>query len=421
MLPISGPGECATEPREALNDVQREGVMRFLRDVRPSPRDLLCVGYPGLAVFQRVLSLPPVPEHRIDETVAFELNQLRPFDTEDLLVRRRILARSHRATELRTMVAATPRQQVLVIGEDLRKLGMRVDLLEPETIALANFLDWERPAPLPCMALQIGRMRTDLVFLAPHFVFTRAFPYGAGAILKDAPEPPQVDDLARRLVRDLRAALGAAFGDANALAGDRLFLLGAGASCQVLVASLGEQLGLAAEPLRELRRLHLHPRLQRSHSVAAVARMGSAIGLALAGFDAGQLGLPLVPISEARRARSLAPMTAGAALVASGLLVLLTSHEVRQKRIYEAALADASPERSASLHQQALGLDARLQAARAQVDLLERTATAPSLMLRQMQSLIEAMAKELPECRLLHFSCGALRPRPSSPARPAAP
>src|SRR5262249_21086565 len=149
-------------------------------------------------------------------------------------------------------------------------------------LALANFLDLERPAPLPLLALQVGRLRTDLVLLAQNHVFTRSFPYGAGHLLVESPTAEAAPALATRLAKDIRATLAAPL--AANLRPTRLLLLGPGATSEALAAGLGRELAVEVDRMHAVHRLHHHLSKPPLHA-NDLARFGTALGLALAGLD----------------------------------------------------------------------------------------------------------------------------------------
>jgi Tfp pilus assembly PilM family ATPase len=370
--------------------------------VRPSPGDLLCLGYPGHDVFERVLTVPPVAGERLQEALRFEVGQAVRTPVTEMLIRHRLLARGRSPeSELRALVVAAPRDHVLVLGEDLRRAGLRADLLESEPLALANFLDLERPAPLPLLALQVGRLRSDLVLLAQNHVFTRSFPYGAGHLLVESPAAEAAPTLALQLAKDIRATLAAPL--AANLRPTRLLLLGPGATSEPLAGRLGRELAVEVDRLHAVHRLH-HSLSRPPLHASDLSRFGTALGLALAGLDGGQLSVPLVPASRARRARRLAPTVALAALLASSLLLAFTYLEVKENTVAQRFLSERGPDVQADLLSRFTLESGELNATREQVVQLSRIAGAPTAMLIQLQSLIESAVNQLPSCRLLQVA-----------------
>ncbi|MEW6741119.1 MAG: hypothetical protein AB1486_00020 [Planctomycetota bacterium] len=324
-VPYAGPGEWTAPPRNGLGEAEREGLLRLLREVKFPVSDKVVMGFPSPGVFQKVVTVPPVGPDRLEEVARYEALSLLPDPPNEVYLRHKVL-RGRTESEIPALCVAVRRDRLDGVVEDLRRLGFDPDGVELEPLAAASFLERDQAPIPPYLALQVGRLRTDLIFGLERGTWTRSLPSGVGALAsqEQAPKPVAVARLARTLAREIFAAMAHHFGSPTAWRPRELLLLGDSADLPGLAEALRRSLAdLPVETLRRFQHLTVHPDVPDDLR-DKLPLWGTALGLALTGLGRAPLGLSLIAPNRAREARRLAPFASCAAFVAGALLLMLT-------------------------------------------------------------------------------------------------
>jgi type IV pilus assembly protein PilM len=161
-----------------------ETLRRFL-DEHKLGAERLCVGIPGRMALSRQVELPPLDRARLPKLIRYEAPLHFPFPIEQLAWDYQLLgeglpesktpASSDRRGSRALLVAAkqAPTQHW---ADVLRRAGLQIDLLQPDFIALHNFLAHDRFADVPnragdascsVAAIDVGCDVTNIVITSP--------------------------------------------------------------------------------------------------------------------------------------------------------------------------------------------------------------------------------------------------------------
>ena len=200
----------------------------------------LCIGLPGRMALSRTIEMPAVePKRKVMKLVAFEARLQFDLPLEQLVWDFHVLGHKPAGMSLLTdngtsqaLLIAAKRHVADRFLEPLRRPGLRPDVLQPDFVALHNFVAFEQldaapdaePGETPAVAsLDIGCSATNLVVSSPQSLwfhscgigghsFTRALVKEQNLSLAQAEQQKRAPESAERF-SDLCQALSPVFDD----------------------------------------------------------------------------------------------------------------------------------------------------------------------------------------------------------------
>jgi len=220
-----------TEARTLLGE-----AIQVLQSRNKLSADRVCVGLPGLMVLHRMLKFPPIPAAKLDHAVQVEVRQQFPKLSSDLLSAYHVMeppeAEGHVRSGYDLVLVLARRGRVKVLYELLRELGIAVDAMQSDCLALHNFLTYEHQVAAadaaagavaqPAVALiDVGGDASSVIVGSPRVVwfqniacggvrFSRAIAQADGISYGQA-EQLKRDPSQAEWVHELYAALAPAF------------------------------------------------------------------------------------------------------------------------------------------------------------------------------------------------------------------
>jgi len=189
--------EHAKALSHAANDAEEkrlvaETLKAFLNS-HQIKNDLVCVGLPGRKVFTREIDLPPVDLAKALKLVQFEALHQFPIPLDQLAWDYHLLGPSPIPNSTPKTSDERHRQALLIAArrtatqplvDAFQQLNVQMDLLQPDFVALHNFLVYDRLAPFGdspsdkahsvAAAVDIGCDVTNVVVSSLHFLWFRS-------------------------------------------------------------------------------------------------------------------------------------------------------------------------------------------------------------------------------------------------------
>jgi len=143
------------------------------------------VALPESQIFTRVISLPQMSENEVASAIQNEAQQYVPLPLDQAILDYEILGTSETESE-RTdvLLVAAPKSLVQRYLNVLRRAGLNVISLEPETMALSRSVVGDT-ANDPAMVVSLGAKTADIsIFSDGTLRFTRSIPTGGEALVR---------------------------------------------------------------------------------------------------------------------------------------------------------------------------------------------------------------------------------------------
>jgi type IV pilus assembly protein PilM len=161
---------------QPIFQVDREHIKNFSRIVRQvcdeakTVSKIAVASMPVSSVFHAVVTLPIVKKEEFDRILKAEVRKLLPYPLEEMALEYEVVPNSEGETyhEQRVLVNAAPRALVVFYTEVFNQAGLKLESLEPESIALTRALIGRDKATT--MLIDIGAERTNF------FIVEHAFP-----------------------------------------------------------------------------------------------------------------------------------------------------------------------------------------------------------------------------------------------------
>ncbi|HUB05481.1 MAG TPA: pilus assembly protein PilM [Myxococcales bacterium] len=269
---IEAAGQPEGAPKPSLLERQKAALASLIGHARPRPEAVI-VALPGAAAATHIVTLPAVDNRKLEQTLAFEVEGLIPFDLTDVAYDHQLLGQADGKQQLLVGIARRTALKDLLAG-------LAEQSLDPRTVTLAPLAELTLFPPGPAAAgegiLDVGHERCSLVLRDQgKLVFARAFDGGGaglsravardlnlsfeeaervkeaqGSLLEGA-DPALVVPLSRALqpiVRELRQTLRLAASRSRAKF-ERLWLTGGGGKLHGLAELLARDLELDVRPL----------------------------------------------------------------------------------------------------------------------------------------------------------------------------
>jgi len=179
----------------ASNDAEKrrlvaDSLQAFL-DCREIKAERICVGLPGRTSLSRQIDLPPVDAAKASKLISFEAPNQFPFPLNQLSWDYQLFNDYSTDTDLnaskpaligcRALLIAVRQSTTLHFMDAFRRLGVRVDAMQPDFVALHNFLAYDYFAPSDdpqsgpvVAALDIGCEVTNIIVSSPNSLWFRS-------------------------------------------------------------------------------------------------------------------------------------------------------------------------------------------------------------------------------------------------------
>ncbi len=125
------------------------------------------VSLPVSAIFHAIVTLPVLKKDEFDRVLRAEIKKLLPYALEDTVLDYQTLPGTPGNKDQRVLVNAVPRSLVVFYTKIFQRAGLKLDSLEPESIALARSLVGRDTAVT--MLVDIGAERTNF-FIIDHTI-----------------------------------------------------------------------------------------------------------------------------------------------------------------------------------------------------------------------------------------------------------
>ncbi|MDO8626594.1 MAG: pilus assembly protein PilM [Candidatus Magasanikbacteria bacterium] len=121
------------------------------------------VSLPVSSVFHALVTLPAAKKEDFDHFLKAEVKKLLPYPLEEAVLDYQILPGEEKATTKRVLVNAVPRDLVVFYTEVFAEAGLKLEALEPESVALARSLIGRDQSVT--MLVDVGAERTNFFII----------------------------------------------------------------------------------------------------------------------------------------------------------------------------------------------------------------------------------------------------------------
>ncbi len=182
--PVRGVNSDAKVDHETLAVV----IKKLLRDGGLKPR-LVNVALPEVAVFTRIVSVPPLSERELASAIKWEAEQYIPLPLAEVEMDFSIVGETKDAEgnkRLDVLLVAAPKVVIDRYNKVLELCELEAEAMETEIISASRALLPPTPdKPLTVMVMNIGDQTTDFSILKSNVIaFTRSIPTGGGSFTK---------------------------------------------------------------------------------------------------------------------------------------------------------------------------------------------------------------------------------------------
>ncbi len=179
-----------------------QATLRDFREKYPSQNESIAVSLPGRLVLYRVLEFPPMDAKKLAAAVQFEARRAFPFPLDQLVWNFQPLHdKSRRAASAKTekqtvLLAAAKRSLVEEQLAAFRQAGLRVDIMQSDSLALVNHFTFEGDLPLSgyenpqtqsdadaaVAVFEIGSNTSSFLVCSPRCVWAHGMGFGSNKI-----------------------------------------------------------------------------------------------------------------------------------------------------------------------------------------------------------------------------------------------
>ncbi|MGE0606484.1 MAG: pilus assembly protein PilM [Pirellulales bacterium] len=184
--PLGAPG---ASPEKLIGDAVQAFASRHKLKEIP-----LAISLDGREVFSRFLKTPPVSRDRLDDLVQYEAKNQIPYDLSQFSWSYAVQGNAGEAaedfTEFPVMILAAKRAQLDVRLAAFQQLKLPVDLVQCDSVALHNFLVYDRAAPAVAIdeslsvILDVGAETSNFILSRPGFFWVRNMAIGGADFTK---------------------------------------------------------------------------------------------------------------------------------------------------------------------------------------------------------------------------------------------
>ncbi|MBN1629014.1 MAG: type IV pilus assembly protein PilM [Thermoleophilia bacterium] len=315
--------ECAPpqtkEPAEREQRL-RDALQTFLARNRVSGRVVVSMPEPA---FNRVIPLPPVETKRLDEIVQYEARQRIPFPLDEVTWAYQPLGRASGDEETKVAIFAVQNQRIHAFAALLGQCKLDPDIVQIPSLALLNFVSFDRGTKQCSLVLDLGAARTDLIIMDGASFWTREIRVSGSAITKALMEKFQIsyedaEELKRQgaksqqadklftVIRPILESLVAEVQrsishfrtqiDKNANI-ERVLLAGSTSKLVGVKEFLKQNLGVEIAALSEFSQVGVSGAAAAPEFVENIAAYCVAVGLGLQGLGVADINISMLPQS----------------------------------------------------------------------------------------------------------------------------
>lgn len=159
------------KPLVLIDQQKTENFARIIREICSQAKvtaKVAVASLPVSSVFHALVTLPVVKKEEFDRILKAEVKKLLPYPLDEMALEYEIVPGLSKDKEQRVLVNAAPRALVAFYTKVFQQAGLKLESLEPESIALTRALVGRDTAPT--MIIDIGAERTNF------FMVEQAYP-----------------------------------------------------------------------------------------------------------------------------------------------------------------------------------------------------------------------------------------------------
>lgn len=165
-LPDSAAPLSAVRSQELMSDAKVEEYAAVIRAVCRAAKTVsktAVVSLPVSAVFHAIVTLPPLEKDEFDRVLKAEVRKLLPYPLEETALDYQRLSVTDGGKAERVLINAVPRALVAFYSRVFQRAGLKLDSLEPESVALSRALVGRDTAVT--LLIDIGAERTNFFII----------------------------------------------------------------------------------------------------------------------------------------------------------------------------------------------------------------------------------------------------------------
>lgn len=308
-----------------------QAALTALDEIRPHVEDAarVVVAAPSAGAAVHTYTVPSLESSRSEELARYEVLRDVGLPVEDLLIRHRV-RKGPVESRVHTFALARERVDRWTAALDARRVPY--DDVQLGGVALASFIDHERPSGDDRVLLAVGSIGTELVLTSEGGLWARHLPFGLA-------DEEDLDALALRLSGEIGAAIEHFLPSDRGFEPTEIVITEEGALQGQLITALESVTGRQVRRTSELTRIATAGRLSWDRrSPEETLAMGKAFGLALAGLGVGRFVAPMLGPNAKRDAARRMPLVAAAVLLSAMGIFTVTEQSRRHVAAINAAL-----------------------------------------------------------------------------------
>jgi type IV pilus assembly protein PilM len=275
---------------------------------------------PSHTTFNRFTTLPPVKEGRTEELVRHEAQQHIPFPLDDVIWDYQAIEKQGAEGGDEVIIFAIKKEIVNEFLTSLQMAGLDPDIIQFSSVALYNFIQFDRSLDRTTAVLDLGANNCDLMIIEGDRHWTRDIPVSAddftGAIqqefevsfekaeqikrgMENSPEVEKYFDVLkpvyRNLIQEVHRSIGYYKSMSSGSTIEQICLTGGGARTYQLEEFISENMDLPVSRMSRLNNISFSDELDDNQFNQIGMSVGPATGLALQGMGATKNRMNLVP------------------------------------------------------------------------------------------------------------------------------
>ena len=317
--------ETAEQPSEAENVDKEEQIRQALIKFKSNNKiknEKIFVSIPGQATFNRLITIPPVEAKRIREIVSYEAKQQIPFPLTDVLWDYQVIGSlKEKTTEEREVMLFAVRKEIINnFLANLAAADIRIQGIQIASVAIYNFIRYEKKDLDACVAIDIGAENTDLIVVDNDKLWLRALPFAGNDITKalqkrfnipydeaeklklksgKTKQSKKIFEVMKPVLKDIVGEIHRSVGYFKSMSKDvkfeKMIFLGNATKLSGFQEFFSQNLQYDIEILSEINNIHVSPKLNLNLFQSNLTTFAVAIGLALQGVGVSVNNICLLP------------------------------------------------------------------------------------------------------------------------------
>lgn len=336
-------------------DVQ-EGLIEFAQGHSFNDA-FVSASLPSHTTFNRFTTLPPVKDGRTEELVEHEAEQNIPFPLDDVIWDYQEIIKDGGEGGVEVIIFAIKKEIVNEFLASLRMAGLDPDIIQFSSVALYNFIQFDRSIDRTTAVLDLGANNCDLMIIEGERHWTRDIPVSAddftGAIqqefnvsfekaeqikrgMENSPEAEKYLDVLKPVYRDLIQEVHRSIGYYKSMSSDstieQIYLTGGGARTHKLEEFVSENMDLPVSMMSRLKNISFSDDLDEDQFNQIGMSVAPATGLALQGMGATTNRMNLIPdrvVQEKELQRKKPFVISAVVLIGAAALLYMFSLQYR--------------------------------------------------------------------------------------------